>query len=625
MATGKMRSSEGCWTCRLRRKKCDETRPLCDACATLEIECLYSDEKPEWMETAETQKDRAEWLKLEVKRKAAERRERRYLQAVELGIESLEFSHRPDRTRAGSDSGRKDTPDASTASSAPSSSAKHPDPVSETSRHADSSQASPFASLTPPSTADGDTTSKLPMDDRELNLLVVYLDYVFPSLFPLYRPRLTDAGRGWLLVLFTRNKALLHTALSVASLFLNIVYNHGFENPVEPCKLHNWDELQKQQELALRELQAEMQAIMTRGVRGYLAETTRVLASIIQLLTVEVGIANTGSWVMHLNAATELFTMTMQEHGNGADMGASAFPSLLVRLGWPGYPYGTPFNHPWTPDQASLRFSTAFALLFDTVAATTLEQEPRLRQWHRHLLGGLDEETRNLLPPETEREYVLPHIDLMEYVGLQNWVVLSISEIATLDAWKKENKKNGSLSVAQLVTRAARIEQDIREHMAADEMTGLQDTTPTMNANKLLEYLQPTTVQPVDTLRSRIWAQAALTYLNVVVSGWQPACEEIRTSVAITIQLLLQLKAPGYLWSLIWPFTITGCMAAPHEEQTFRDLVAAMGPLVLFGTSRKALSIMEHVWENRVEVEEHADQWDYAACFRCLGHSALLV
>lgn len=193
------------------------------------------------METADTQKDRAEWLKLEVKRKAAERRERRYLQAVERGLESLEVSHQADGDgdMEGSDGGRKDTSDPSATSSAPSS-VRRPDPMSETSRQqADSSMASFFASLTPASSADSDTALRLGMDDREINLVVMYLDYVFPFLFPFYRPRLMDAGRGWLLVLFTRNKALLHTALSLASLFFNIVFNHGCEDPVEPCKLHN--------------------------------------------------------------------------------------------------------------------------------------------------------------------------------------------------------------------------------------------------------------------------------------------------------------------------------------------------------------------------------------------------
>ena len=232
----KTRSSEGCWTCRLRRKKCDEKRPLCDACATLEIECLYSEDKPEWMETLETQKDHAEWLKLEVKRKAAERRERRYLQAVELGIESLDFSNQGDRD--GSDRGRKDTPEASTTSSVPSS-ARQPDILSEPSRNPDSSMTSLFASPAPPSAADADAGMRLGMDDRDLNMVVMYLDFVFPFLFPYYRPRLMDAGRGWLLVLFTRNKALLHTSLSLSSLFFNIVFNHGCADPIEPCKLHN--------------------------------------------------------------------------------------------------------------------------------------------------------------------------------------------------------------------------------------------------------------------------------------------------------------------------------------------------------------------------------------------------
>lgn len=31
----RLRSKTGCWTCRLRRKKCDEQRPICAACAQL--------------------------------------------------------------------------------------------------------------------------------------------------------------------------------------------------------------------------------------------------------------------------------------------------------------------------------------------------------------------------------------------------------------------------------------------------------------------------------------------------------------------------------------------------------------------------------------------------------------
>ena len=33
------RSRTGCWTCRTRRKKCDETRPVCRTCAALDLVC----------------------------------------------------------------------------------------------------------------------------------------------------------------------------------------------------------------------------------------------------------------------------------------------------------------------------------------------------------------------------------------------------------------------------------------------------------------------------------------------------------------------------------------------------------------------------------------------------------
>ncbi|KAK3362466.1 fungal-specific transcription factor domain-containing protein [Lasiosphaeria hispida] len=635
----KTRSSEGCWTCRLRRKKCDEIRPLCDACKDLEIDCLYGDEKPEWMDGAEKQKERADWLKLEVKRKAAHRRERRYLQGLELGLQSLDVSQAGD-----SDPPNNmvlATPAASSSASSHSSASHHiHDSTSESGgRHASSSGLSAFTTPTPASSTAEEYPSLqdpavvdgpgIRFDEREMNMIVLYLDYVFPFLFPFYRPMLLDSGRGWLLVLFARNKALLHTALSLATYFFNVVINTATGSH-DTCRIHNWAELQKQQDLALKELQSEMSNINIRGVKGYLAETNHVMASIIQLLTFEVAIANTGNWVMHLDAATELFTQIMKEHGTApAHKGGVCFTMLLIQLGLKPYQY-TPRNHPWSADQASLRFFTAFLLLFDTIASTALEQPPRLQQWHYHLLSEPDDEARKMLPDD-EKEYKLPHINLQEFAGLQNWIVIGIGEIAALDAWKKEMKKNGSLSVTQLVTRAGTIEASLRAHISELEMPAKPD--PDANMNPLAQYISHMSQNSlISSLMmeatgsiNHVWAQATLTYLNVVVSGWQPASPEIRSSVASSMRMFMDLPSPGCLRTLVWPFTITGCMAAPEEEQTFRDLVAAMGPLQVFGTIPNALAIMEFVWAHRKEIEENADQWDIAACFKSLGGAALLV
>lgn len=49
----RVRSKDGCLTCRIRRKKCDGARDHdggCDTCARLHIECLgYSTKRPEWL------------------------------------------------------------------------------------------------------------------------------------------------------------------------------------------------------------------------------------------------------------------------------------------------------------------------------------------------------------------------------------------------------------------------------------------------------------------------------------------------------------------------------------------------------------------------------------------------
>ncbi|KAJ6160745.1 fungal-specific transcription factor domain-containing protein [Penicillium chermesinum] len=65
--SGQLRSKNGCWTCRLRRKKCDEARPQCDTCVSLSIPCYGYGPKPDWMGSGE-EKDVVSGLKKIVKR-----------------------------------------------------------------------------------------------------------------------------------------------------------------------------------------------------------------------------------------------------------------------------------------------------------------------------------------------------------------------------------------------------------------------------------------------------------------------------------------------------------------------------------------------------------------------------
>ncbi|KAL2123228.1 hypothetical protein VTJ04DRAFT_3683 [Mycothermus thermophilus] len=61
------RSRTGCYTCRLRRKKCDEVTPMCTACKHLGLQCQYK--RPMWWSNNDARRDHKEEIKMIIKRK----------------------------------------------------------------------------------------------------------------------------------------------------------------------------------------------------------------------------------------------------------------------------------------------------------------------------------------------------------------------------------------------------------------------------------------------------------------------------------------------------------------------------------------------------------------------------
>jgi hypothetical protein len=137
-------------------------------------------------------------------------------------------------------------------------------------------------------------------------------------------------------------------------------------------------------------------------------------------------------------------------------------------------------------------------------------------------------------------------------------------------------------------------------------------------------YQQLKTPASQSHLVTRIWAHAALVYLFVVVSGWQPASVDVQYHVGRIIELLThQISPPALLRTMVWPFCVAGCLAEPAQEALLRGMVKELQPPSVFGTVRKALEIMEGVWCNR-DAGDTASR-DLAACFRSQGNLVLLV
>ncbi|KAK6530060.1 hypothetical protein TWF694_003434 [Orbilia ellipsospora] len=60
------RSRTGCFTCRLRRKKCDEGKPVCRACKHLGLSCDYK--RPSWWGNVDHRRRQKEVIKLQIKK-----------------------------------------------------------------------------------------------------------------------------------------------------------------------------------------------------------------------------------------------------------------------------------------------------------------------------------------------------------------------------------------------------------------------------------------------------------------------------------------------------------------------------------------------------------------------------
>ncbi|ORY57756.1 fungal-specific transcription factor domain-containing protein [Pseudomassariella vexata] len=597
----KMRSSQGCWTCRLRHKKCDKRRGVggCGVCKALEITCYFRNEKPDWMDGGPREKQMADDLKTMVKAKANQRRERKWALSIDghdalllnSMAASMSLDTSTDRNTGGSSRDSSDTPATSvTDGSNSQEQQQQQQPPSQTEPMMFGM--TPFSPatteihqvtregtlLTPFSTMSFPDVSA----ERELNFTIMYLDYVFPLIFPFYRPPLLEGGRGWVLVLLMKNKSLTQPG-------------------------HD--------EVAIQSLQHDMHYQNQRGIASSFSDSLKCLESIVQSLSFEVAIANTKNWQVHLDVAFVLFGQIVQTYQTDADR---PWYLLLQRMGLKQLtlirlPRG---RHPWTADQAALRLYTVNLLWNDIIAATALERAPRMQRYHAELLEGHE-----------------PPLCFEEVYGCEDWAMLRIGEIAVLDAWKKEMMSTSSLSMQELVQRAAVIERNIRDGIE------LLDAVPTgpmrdpsarppdlpfagLDVENLTEMDKLHTT-PSLALYTRIWAQSALTYLLVVVSGHQPANPDIQACVAATMELFRALPGPLCLRTLAWPFDMTGCLAMPEQEQFCRDLLNSMGPMQIFGTVREALNIITAVWEHRACI--NYETWDVAASLGILGHRALLV
>ncbi|KAN0099329.1 Fungal specific transcription factor domain containing protein [Hyaloscypha variabilis] len=597
--TNTIRSFNGCWTCRLRRKKCDQKHPVCDGCAALHITCHFNQDRPEWMDGGVKQEEMAERVKREVKENAHLRRGERVLVSGDrLSLSESDTSRwtmqpqklRMDQRKLRSSliNGIPDVRDSEME--------LHPEPSTIFhQRGADCTLAGKAAS------------QSIDFGRADTVHLMIYLEELFPFLFPFYHPSFFQGGRSWILEMMTSSPVVRQALLCQSSYFFSL--GAGAANR-DAC----WTRVLTETRDAFGVLRQALQIIEGSSITEHRHGAVRILASIIQVQRFEITISSFENCQAHLTGALALFKQLLDTSDAAKPpCPSSRFEAVISKLGPSPIPLSAPNLQIPSAEQAAFRFSSALLILDDIIASTVLQEEPRLYEYHRSFLE-YDDGTG-------------PVINLEAVVGCQNWVWLLIGEIAVLDAWKKRCQRAANLDVMELVRLASAIKSSLEARLA--QLEADPAIVPRKNYG-LLDVLTPEyrwQSQLPDSQSSfvtRVWAHAAALYLFVVVSGWQPASVDVRYHVARIIELLtVQISPPALLRTMVWPFCVAGCLAEPAQEACLRGMVEVLQPPSVFGTVRKALEIMENVWRNR-DSGETAYQ-DLATCFGSQGDLVLLV
>ncbi|KAL7902846.1 fungal-specific transcription factor domain-containing protein [Trichoderma sp. SZMC 28014] len=597
-ASNTRRSFSGCWTCRLRRKKCDEQRPICQACASLQIDCYSDNNKPAWMDGGRRQERMLQNMKARIKETAAHRRWNHMPRGKDISLQptsSMEF----DPT----------TLDASIAT---------PNQLTRLLNHHVEQNDQASSGLCALRQLSGVVQQSHDWLQRpDMFLVTYYYEHLLPFLYPFYSPPITEGGKFWVLDMILSSPVVRQSALCQSAYwFSQVTGSAGEQRRVEDnATVPIYD--------ALRVLGHALSIINASFVSQHLNGSTRILTAIIQLQRFEAAQQHFDGYQMHLTAAATLFEEILESCRNSDRREANPLADWNAAfhcLGPPSWSAHEVGIHVPSAEQAAFQFSTSILLMDDIILSTVLSKQPRLYDYHLSLLGTTPEEAPSAIMV----------LDLEGAVGCHNWVLLQIGRIATLDSWKKRRKEAENLNVMELARQAEVIRDALN--------TKLLETSETLSlyANRdndtgqcvaaIRGFRKPAHCLPSDAcIATQIWSHAAIIYLSVVVSGWQPYNALVRHSVQSMVRLLtcdLSSSSRGLLRSMAWPLFVAGCMADNAQELCFRALMS--DPVLKSSTAiQEALLTMESIWKIR-DTDKNSLQ-DFSSCFNYRGYPLCLV
>ncbi|KAJ7707437.1 fungal-specific transcription factor domain-containing protein [Mycena rosella] len=186
--------------------------------------------------------------------------------------------------------------------------------------------------------------------------------------------------------------------------------------------------------------------------------------------------------------------------------------------------------------------------------------------------------------------------------GCPEEVLLGIAEVSTLSHWKAAEKRKGTLSNRELIRRGDEIEQRLRKSGMSPVCRGEIDTTPLhptlVQADSEAVAAAPFPTNETRQLVAKIFSETVLLYLHTVLSDSNPGVPEISNSVGTIVQYLGQLPSSEVDRALVFPICLAGCMT---DDSAWRDFLKGRLQVLdeSLGNLMRTRLLMEAVWQKR--------------------------
>ncbi|KAF8150823.1 fungal-specific transcription factor domain-containing protein [Crassisporium funariophilum] len=295
-------------------------------------------------------------------------------------------------------------------------------------------------------------------------------------------------------------------------------------------------------------------------------------------------------------------------HGGWTDNDAIAALHLvsLSQLSGGGSDWDTPFNilrqwllqlnlhlaeNPWLAFLSlspSVQLTVKVTLWLDVFASLSLLQPPKFLPLWQHMLG----DQNNYWVSGNDLE--MPHRMRMDTLtGCPDEAMLAIAEVSALAHWKASQIRNNCLSYPELIRRGTVIQQQLRRYQT--DQSVINDTSSS-RLHGSGDMLQPT--EEERSLVGSIFRETAYLFLHTVLSNSTPGVPEIHDSVDAIVRLFTQLPPSDIDRALVFPICLAGCMT---NDSTCRDFLKnrIRGLNESYGNLLQTRRLMEAVWQKR--------------------------